>query len=381
MPRGDAVQNRPTVADEMAKFTGFSTLDGEVVAADKENLNPTTGKASDDGKPAEKKADDNTGAEGAAKAGKPAAASKLTDEESEAAIAALDAKLGREANDGEIADALAAATAEKNKGADGAKPKKTVQDRINKSIKAQRAAERRADAAEARAAAAEAALARGDTKPLTGDTKPANDDGEAAPDPKKFEFGELDAGYIRALARYEAKQELAADRQTQQKNQQTAQEREAAAKFKENLAAFEDAGADKYDDFEEVVLQGARDKVWPLSESLGALLFESDHGPDIAYMLASDVKLAKEVFGKTALQQAAWLGRQEAKLSAGTGAKVEDDKPGKSEDTGKTETKVSKAPAPVQRARGQGSNSSVPGDTTDFAAFEANWNAQNRARK
>jgi hypothetical protein len=373
MPRGDAVQERPTVADEMAKFSGFSTKDGDTIDAKTENLNPVTGKAADDGKPAEKKpdakADDKPGAEGAAdKGGK---ASKLTDEESEATITALDKKLGREASDAEIADALAAATAEKNKGADGAKPKKSVQDRINKSIRAQRAAERRADAAEARATAAEAALARGDMKPLTGDTKPANDGGEAAPDPKKFEFGELDAGYIRALARYEAKQELAADRQTQQKNQQTAQEREAAAKFKENLAAFEDAGADKYDDFEEVVLQGARDKVWPLSESLGALLFESDHGPDIAYMLASDVKLAKEVFGKTALQQAAWLGRQEAKLSAGTGAKVEDDKPGKSEDTGKTEAKVSKAPAPVARARGQGSNSSVPGDTTDFAAFEA----------
>lgn len=375
MPRGDAVQDQPSAADEMAKFTSFTSKDGETIDPKTEDLNPVEGKNVTE---AEKKAlAANSNDKGEIVPAVKAAATKLTDPESEAAIAALDAKLGREATEEEISDALKAAAAEKNKGDEGSKkPAKTVQERINKAIKNQRAAERRAEVAEARAATAEAALSRDDTKPLTGATEKSKDavvDG--APDPKDFDYGELDTKYIRALARFEAKQEFAAQTENQKKTQLTAQEQEATEQAHEKMAVFEEAGSDKYADFEEVVMQGARDKAWPLSTSLGVLLVESEFGPDIAYTLASDPRLAKEVFGKPALQQAAWLGRQEAKLSAGTGATSKDGKAATSEDEGTTKTatakQVSKAPAPVQRARGQGSNSSVPGDTSDFAAFEA----------
>lgn len=365
----EAETGRPTAQEEMAKFTGFSTENGETMTPDKpENLNPVTGKPAPAAAAAPK-----AGEKAPAAAAAKAAPAKLTNDENEAVIAALDTKLGREATEDEITAALAAETAKKS----GAAPaKRDPQTRINKAVKAQRAAERTAAAAEARALAAEAALAAGAKAPLTADKKPVNDPTKA-PDPKDFEYGELDANYIRALARYETRQELAASKETEQQATLTAEEQANKDKFEEAKAAFEDAGGELYPDFDEVVMQGARDKAWPLSDTLGANLMVSEYGPQIAYELASDTKEAKRVSELAPMRQIAWLGRREAELeSAGSGAKVEDEsEEGKaaaaSGTPAKAAAKVSKAPAPITRVRGQGSASAVPGDTQDFAAFEA----------
>jgi hypothetical protein len=371
MPRGDAVQAQPTVAEEMAKFSGFAVKDGETVTKpDDENLNPTL-----DGAAAATKVAPAAKTDAKAPAAK---VEKLTDDESNAAIEALDKKLGREANEDEIAAALADAQAAKNP-ANAGKPKATVQDRINKSIRAQRAAERDRDAAIRRAEVAEALLKNGAPAkaPLTTGKEAAKDGAKTGePDPKDFEFGELDSRYIRALSRYDAEQALVAHEAKKTTTQQTAAQREAAEKFQELKAVFEDAGNEKYPDFEEVVMEGARNKAWALSDDLGALLFESEHGSDIAYMLASDTKLAQKVYAMPVLKQAAWLGKEEAKLSAGSGAKAktddaETDPEGKAKPAAAASAKVSKAPAPINRARGQGSASQTSGDTSDFAAFEA----------
>jgi hypothetical protein len=369
MPRGD--QNAvPTVEQEMAKFTGFAQKDGETLPPEAENLNPTL-----DGKAAAAKAADKAPA---ADKAAPAKVEKLTDAESETVIAALDTKLGREANDDEIAAALAEAQAAKNPDNAG-KPKASVADRIGKAVKAQRTAERERDSALRRAEVAEALLKNGPTKtPLTADDKKGKDAPVAGePDPKDFEFGELDARYIRALARFDTEQAIEAREAKNKTTQQTAAQAEAAEKFQELKVAFEEAGAEKYPDFDEIVMEGARNKEWELSDGLGALLFESEHGPDIAYMLASDPKLAHKIAAMPVLKQASWLGQEEAKLSAGSGAKAKtDDKLKGSEEPNKGEAgsgavKVSKAPAPIGRARGQGSAAQTNGDTQDFAAFEA----------
>jgi hypothetical protein len=370
MPRGD--QNAtPTVEQEMSKFTGFAQKDGETIAKEGENLNPTL-----DGKAAAEKT-----AAPADKAAPAAKAEKLTDDESNAAIEALDTKLGREANEDEIAAALAEAQAAKNPAAAG-KPKATVQDRINKSIRAQRTAERDRDAAIRRAEVAEALLKNGapkndSAKDLTGDKKAGNSAPVAGePDPKDFEFGILDARYLRAAARFDAEQAIEAREAKNKESQTTAQKAEAMAKFAELKTVFEDTGSEKYADFDEIVMEGARNKEWELSDDLGALLFESEYGPDIAYTLASDPKLAHKIASMPVLKQAAWLGQEEAKLSAAPGAKAKtDDTDPKAAAKDKSDASgapmVSKAPTPIARARGQGSASSVSGDTQDFAAFEA----------
>ena len=373
MPRGDAVQSRPTIEQEMATFKGFAVNDGETITDPaKEDLNPVKGKNTTDKEVAAL----------AANATKTPTTKiepvKLTDKEVEDAVAALDTELGHEATEEEIATRVQALTEEKNKTA--AKPKKSVQDRINKATRERYKAERERDELKARIAALEA----GKT-PLT-EKKPGDKaDDDAAPDPTKFDYGALDAKYIRALARYEAKLELKEQAKNQQTEKLTAEQQKAFDKFQAQKSVFEEKGAELLDDFEEVVMQGARDKAWPLSDALGALLFESEFGPDIAYELASNPTLAKEVFGKSAGAQAVWLGKQEAKReSAGSGAKPKTAEELAAAEAAKTKTpagdgKVTKAPTPIQRARGQGSNTSVPGDTNDFAAFEAA--AMGRTRK
>lgn len=385
MPRGD--QNAtPTVEQEMAKFTGFAQKDGETITPEQpENLNPTL-----DGAAAAAKAGDKTAEKTETKTAPAAAAKveKLTDAESEKVITDLDAKLGREATEDEIAAALVQAQADKNP-ANSGKPKATVADRIGKAVKAQRTAERERDAALRRAEVAEALLKNGPAKndskgDLTDPAKKGKDAPVAGePDPKDFEFGELDARYIRAVARFDAEQAIAASKAKDKEAWHTAAQQEATAKFQELKAAFEEAGTDKYPDFEEIVMEGARNKEWELSDGLGALLFESEHGPDIAYMLASDPKLAHKIAAMPVLKQASWLGQEEAKLSAGSGAKADKDAKGGADESankpaGSSSAKVSKAPAPIARARGQGSASSVSGDTTDFAAFEAAAMGQNK---
>lgn len=386
MSRGDAVQAVPTVEEEMAKFSGFSTSDGATITKEMpEDLNPVAGKNTT------AKEDAAAVAAAALKVASPVAKQvALTDEESEAALVAAETLAGKALTTEEEAAALAAANTAKNKPA-GAPPKKSFQDRINKSIRAQRTAERTAEAATARASALElriAALERGDTKALTDDTKPETKVAAGGPDPSKFPFGELDAGYIRALSRFETLAAIADAKANEEKVQLTAAQQEAADKFDADKAVFEDKGCDEFPDFSEVVMGNLYDKTtnpggWPLSSSLGAMLLESELGTKIAYELAGDIKLAKEIFGKTPSRQAAWFGKREAELSAGSGAKTADELAAAAAEAvaaGKkvAAVKVTKAPAPVVRARGQGSNSETPADTQDFSAFEAAYWAGQR---
>lgn len=360
-------EKAPTVAEEMNRFAGFTTKDGETIDPKTEDLNPVKGK--------------NTTAEedkvaSAVAAAKPAAKAEpvaLTEaEENKALDDAVKANSGENLTAEQAEKAIKAAFDKKNAPKQELTPaeraaKRSAKARVQAALRDRDRANQRADALEARLAALE-------KKPLTANAKSDNaDDADKEPDPKDFDFGELDAKYIRALARFEARQENKTAQANQRKTEVSAADKKAADEFKAKLDAFEDKGSDVYDDFSELVIQGARDNVWPLSNVLGDLLMESDQGIAIAYELASDVDLAKEVYKKSPAQQAKWLVKRELELSAGSGE--DDDKnAGKSEDDASKKVaaaKVSKAPAPVQRARGQGTNSSVPGDTTDFSAFEA----------
>jgi hypothetical protein len=132
----------------------------------------------------------------------------------------------------------------------------------------------------------------------------------------------------------------------------------------------------KYEDFEEVVMRHGDNetnkRLALVSTASGRLLLESDQSEsDIAYDARQRSKSWQRKFSaKLPLQQAAWLGRKEAEISAGTGATASDDKAGKSEDTrrqSRNERKVSKAPAPVHTgSAGKVPTGSVPGDTHRF---------------
>lgn len=232
---------------------------------------------------------------------------------------------------------------------DGDDKKPTVQDRINKAVKEQREAERRALALERRLEELEAKL-----KPKAEDEAPQED---AAPKPDDFEYGELDPAYTKALARYEARQEFAELRK------KDAEERQAEAAAREQTQRLEDMksrvtklvedGSGKYDDFAERV----NDPNLPVSQELAAMVLESEAAVDIAYELAADPKALRALQAKGVVAMAREVARLEAKYAT----KKDDEKP-----------KVTKAPDPPKHmARGAGGRFAVDGSTEDFAAFEA----------
>lgn len=365
----EAATGRPTVDQEMAVFKGFSTENGETITKDKpEDLNPVAGKNMS---AAEIAAATEKAAGKAPAADKAAGKAMLSDAEHDKVITDLDKSLGREATEAEITKALADATNTKN-GSGKSKAEQKSSDRYKTMQRERNEARRAAAALETRLAALEA----GKAAPAVDANKGKKTD-DGAPDPKKFEYGELDSNYIRALARWEAKQEIAAEKETAKTVALTDQQKADKLAFDTARDAFEDAGTELYDDFAEVVIEAARAKAWPLSDALGGALLTSEFGPQIAYELASDLKEAKRIADMSPTRQIVWLGRKEAELeSAGSGAKSEGkEKDGKPAGEHKSDTKanaqVSKAPTPIQRARGQGSASTVPGDTQDFAAFEA----------
>jgi len=185
-----------------------------------------------------------------------------------------------------------------------------------------------------------------------------------APDPSKYPLGEIDAKYLMDAARYVARKELMAAREEQTRAAQEIARAEAAKEAQTKADALIQAGKSKYEDFDEVVVQGAQANAWPLSPELGALILESDHGADIAYALASNPEEAKRIAALPLAKQAAWFGRQEASL--------ETKKPAAASPRG-----GSKAPDPLPvRARGYGGATGVQPDTDDFRAFEASMRQQ-----
>lgn len=237
------------------------------------------------------------------------------------------------------------------------KVKRSAQDRINNAVRKQRAAEARATAAEARAEA----LEKEHPAPKKDLTPPAKDvkGKDAYPSPDDFEFGELDKKYITAVAKFEAKAALAEERAAQDQTRQEKAAQELAEQHETEAMSLLETGFEKFgEEFDTLVIQGAANNVWALSDTLGQLMGTSAVGADIAMHLARDPKEALRVYRLPPMEQAAYFGRMEARFSS-----QGDVKP-------KKQVQAPKAPAPVQPARGSGGKFSIAPDTNDFAAFE-----------
>lgn len=336
MPTEALTEEQATQA-EMDKFTGGSTTDG--VASD--------GEATED---------ENTRmaaqTDEAASAAAVAAANetKRLEDEAKAAKAA-----GGEKTAEEKAAAEAAAKA--------AKTGKPVQERINEITRQARTAERERDAARQ-----ELADLKAGKQPLTASQAATTTTLLVAPDPKDFEFGELDTKYISALAKYEVRVELAEDRKVRDAETGAKAQETALAEFQVRVDAFAEKGAEKFDDFNDLVIEGAKAGDWNLSQTIGELILDSDYGHEIAHMLASDPAEAARIFKLPASAQAAKFGRLEAKFEAEAAGETSAPAP--------KEPKVSTAPPPLKTPRSNAGQFQVDGSTKDFAAFEALANAK-----
>lgn len=330
----EALTEEQVTQSEMDKFSGGSTTDGE----------PSDGEATEDenARLAEATAERDAAAEVAA--------------QNEATRLAAEAKAATAPPADETPEAKA--TREAAEAAEAAKPgKKSVQERINTLTRGQREAERTRDIALARVAELEG------KKPLT---TPADATTAAlvAPDPKDFEFGELDTKYISALARFEVRQELAADRKVVDDKRLTEAQVAAVAEFQERVDTFAEQGVVKFPDFNDLVIEGAKAGDWDLTATVGELILGSDYGHEIAHFLASDPEESRRIAALPPSAQAAKFGRLEAKFEAEAAAKDPAQPP-------KVEAKVSKAPPPLKTPRSQAGQFQVDGSTKDFAAFEA----------
>lgn len=178
-----------------------------------------------------------------------------------------------------------------------------------------------------------------------------------APDPAKYQYGELDPQFMRDTARFEAKAELAAYREDQRRESEQTQQREAAqrdaAALRDKADSISKAGAAKFDDFDEVVVEAAKRGEYTLTKEMFELAAETDAPADVLYHLASNPEEAELVASLPFAKQALWFGRLQVKL------------------TTPPPPKVPKAPVPLATpVRGSGGRYTVPDDTDDLAAFE-----------
>lgn len=360
MARSDAVGKEPTIdelnAEAAATFKGLTTTDGVV---------------SDGAQTAE---------ETAALAARAAVTPPVADADKAAPTETAEDKAAREAREAKLTPEQKAAQARQAKLNGGKAPhQRKAEDRIGQAVAKQRATERElATEREARAkdrGEFEARLKALETRPLTADAKPAKVVDKDAPRPADYEFGELDAAYIDAVVEYKTGKAIAQRLADQDRKAQTSTATAAQAEFEQKVSKFGTSGSKLYDDFADVVVQGARDGAWPLSATVGELLFDSEHGPDIAYYLATHVDEAKVMMAKTPTAQAAAFGRLEASFSSvSSDATAQDAEQVQAEQAPPKpaqQARTTQAPPPLpNRARAAGGKPSVSADTNDFAAFE-----------
>jgi hypothetical protein len=214
------------------------------------------------------------------------------------------------------------------------------------------AAEARAAALEARIAALEAGKKPDDTPDLTKGPISVKNDDIKEPDPSNYDYGDLDPRYIADLADFKAEQKIAALRQEMQATEQQKAAMREAEQIKTRAEQTAQVGSERYADFNEVVIEGAEEGEWPLTQPMLEAALDSDKGADILYYLASNPKEAEQVANMDQRQLDRWVGRMEAQF----------DRP--------APRKASKAPPPVNSARGSGGKFSANPATSDFAAFE-----------
>jgi hypothetical protein len=393
----DAVSKVPTVEEEMGKFKSFAvkdgeTFDGKPTVDQNAEAEADEQRAQERNEPSKQLKNNDDKKDPAPSQG--SAKVELTEDEENEAIQAATDKKGAQLTDEEADAAVGKALADKERAARREAHKKDANSRIGELTRLRRAAERERDQERAEKEDLRRrveALERGE-KPLTkGTPADKNDASGDKPDPsdtEKYPYGELDSKYIADLTRWEVKQELAADKERSKTQQQSQQDNEAAEAFKETVAAFEEAGAELYDDFHDVVMGNLVSEKnphgWPCSPSLGQMILDSDHGPAIAYELASDIKEARRIAALPQTAQVRWFVKKEDELSARSAASPDNDQDeGDGTPPAEARTKrqlpqprtsqarESKAPLPLQKSKGAGGNRVPNSATTDFASFEA----------
>lgn len=262
-------------------------------------------------------------------------------------------------------------SAKKDDAGDQKPPKKSFKERMAEKTAETYAARKEAEVRAAELEAANKRIAELEAKkPEKTETKTdaellqAMIRGEVEPDAEKFPYGTLDPRWSVAVANHASRLTEERVRASMVAERQAEAEQQRTAELHTKSESLGERGYDKFgDDFLEKVVENGAKTVGNLSTEMGLTLLDSEVGHEILYHLATNPSEASKVRAMTPLQQVAYVGRMEARLSQ------------PNPDTGKSEqnpkTKTSSAPEPVKQVRGVGGKFSASPDTTDLTAYRA----------
>lgn len=175
---------------------------------------------------------------------------------------------------------------------------------------------------------------------------------EVVEEPQLDDFQDTNA-YMKALARYEAAQVLAADRDKKKEEENKAKEREKLASISDSWEAKVEAAIDEYEDYDEVT-EPLNNSRW--RTDLAQAVRESEYGAQIHYYLAKNPelfnKLNSEAIGTYTIFKE--LSKLEGKFDNKPAAKV-----------------VSKSPAPIAPVKA-GSKTVINLENLDTSSYIAN---------
>ena len=231
--------------------------------------------------------------------------------------------------------------------------KNRSQNRFTKQTRELRDLERKAKALEAELNALKT------PKPLTETPVTAKEAVSGAPNPEKYQYGELDPQYVSDLADFRAELKIASFREELRKEQETKQQadaaqREVAARL-EKAEKITNDGVSKYGDFDEAVVPWAESQDPAKMLAFFEAASETSVGADIFYHLAKNPTEADHVMSLAPMQQLIWMARFEAKAAT------------------PAPKKVTQAPEPLAAARGSGGRYAVSDTTDDLDAFSAKF--------
>lgn len=243
--------------------------------------------------------------------------------------------LSAEQVDGEQAQVEGAEEGEETEEQAAPKPKKSAQERINEVTAARREAERQAEFWRN-----EAMRQREQPQARTAPVQPR----DVAPHPDDFHHGDADPLYLVALAKYEAKTEI----------RQEYEARDQQTRLTGQLSTFEQRVAEQFPDGEPEGIAALK-SLPRLRSEITDVIFNSDKGPLLADHLGDNPSALRRLEGLPAHMVGFELARIEAALSAPVAPLI---------------NRVTKAPDPAPKPRGNGGQFAVSPETNDFAAFE-----------
>lgn len=180
-----------------------------------------------------------------------------------------------------------------------------VQKRIDKAVKAQRDAERRAEEAEAKLAQPGSQPAAAGKPPAAEPAPPGAAAATGKPEAKNFDSYE---SYVEALTDWKIGQTKATEAKAQSEAARAAADQAAGVAWNERT----EAAKATHSDFDAVMAEAAE---LPISKAMHVTIFESEHGPEVAYFLAKHPDEAARIAKLSDFAAAREIGRIEGAIT------------------------------------------------------------------